>query len=288
MIPLKIAYDYYMTLEDSTQDVNPIKEQVQNHAKKQVDARHCVFFLVTPEYKTKPENIHRIYNTAEKIGVPRENVLFIGPNSKVQIIQEYKIDIVLEDDVSALTLIKMATTAFCVSVYSRYNEDVNWETKMDSHILALQKFYNRNVHLGSDHGGYEVKTKIYELLQTKLKLIHDYGCEDASSCDYPDYAHEVANQLKDNPEDVGILFCSTGQGMAIAANKHQHIRAAVCWTPEIARLAREHNGANVLCVPSKHLSEHEIEDIVHVFLTTDFEGGRHERRVNKIGLTQNN
>lgn len=267
MIHLNIAYDYDMTFEDSVNDVNPIKNDVQHHARKQVEAGHCVFIFVT-QNKYWEENAEIVYKTAEKNGISKERVLFVSPRDKGKTIQEHKIDILLEDDVHDMTLIRMTTNTLVVSVYNRYNRNIDWETEMDLNILNLQKFYDRNVYLASDYCYNKVKNKIHQLLKGKLKLTHDYGCDNNESFDCENCVTNIAHQLKENLEDVGILFCSTGHKMAIAANKYAHIRAVVCWTPEIARLARKENNANVLCIPSKHLTKQDIEDIVYVFLTT--------------------
>ena len=131
-----------------------------------------------------------------------------------------------------------------------------------------------------------MKSSIRTKVESRFRDVVDYGCPDEESCDYPDYGKKVAEAIQasnaQNKSDFGILFCSTGQGMAMTANRYAGVRAALCWDVDIARLAREHNNANVLCIPSKHLNQNEIEDIIYVFFTTQFEGGRHQRRVNKI------
>jgi len=284
MIKLNIAYDYDMTLEDTWDEVNPVKEDVQAHAKKMVKVGHNVF-IITKRCEDRPEEANTVYETAEKLGIPKENVLFTCFKEKVNTIQRHKIDVFLEDEVQSMTITRMATFATVISVYARFNKDVSWEQAMDHSIESLQKFYSRNVHIGGDHGGFDKKTHVISILQKKLRKVHDYGCLTKASCDYPSFAHLVSREVKDNPGDIGILFCSTGQGMAMTANKYPGIRAALCWNPDIARLAREHNNANVLCIPSKHLTEQEIEDIIYVFLTSEFEGGRHQRRVEQINQT---
>lgn len=102
------------------------------------------------------------------------------------------------------------------------------------------------------------------------------------SCDYPDYAHAVAEAIENETVEFGILLCGSANGVAIAANKHQKIRAALCWMNEIASLARQHNNANIICLPARYITIDEAEEMVHTFLTTDFEGGRHQKRVEKI------
>lgn len=138
--------------------------------------------------------------------------------------------------------------------------------------------------IGCDHAGFELKTKIIKTLEEKGFKIEDKGCFTSESIDYPDFAHPVANFVEANENVLGILICGSGNGINMTANKHQGIRAALCWTPEIARLAREHNNANILTLPARFITEETALDIVEVFLNTDFEGGRHQKRVEKIPL----
>jgi len=138
------------------------------------------------------------------------------------------------------------------------------------------------IAIGADHAGFEYK----ELLKKQLsKLGHetkDFGTYSMDSVDYPDFAHPVANAVEKKEFEVGVLICGSANGVAITANKHQGIRAAICWTEEIASLARQHNNANVVCIPARFVSPELAEKILAKFLTTSFEGGRHENRVNKI------
>ena len=136
--------------------------------------------------------------------------------------------------------------------------------------------------LANDHAGYAMKEKIKTWLQGKNIQTEDLGAHSEDSVDYPDFAHELARQVEAGNYDLGLLLCGSGNGVAMAANKHQGIRAALAWTPEIASLARQHNNANVLCLPARFVSEEEGKAIVDAFLSTSFEGGRHERRVGKI------
>ena len=138
--------------------------------------------------------------------------------------------------------------------------------------------------IGCDHAGFELKTKIIAYLEQQGYKIDDKGCYSTDSIDYPDFAHPVAETVENNPDIVGILLCGSGNGINMTANKHQGIRAALCWTPEIARLAREHNNANILTLPARFIDEQTALDIVEVFLSTNFEGGRHQKRVEKIPL----
>jgi len=136
--------------------------------------------------------------------------------------------------------------------------------------------------LGSDHAGYRLKKAIIAFL-TKLHIsYHDYGTFSEESADYPDFAHSVAKSLVNRAADYGILICGSGNGVNMTANKYPEIRAALCWNVEIARLARLHNDANVMSLPGRFITEEEAIKAVIVFLETDFEGGRHTQRVNKI------
>lgn len=136
--------------------------------------------------------------------------------------------------------------------------------------------------IGSDHAGFEYKEMLKQWLATKGYTVKDFGTHSADSVDYPDFAHPVANAVEKKEFDLGILLCGSANGVAITANKHQGIRAALCWTDEIASLARQHNNANVVCIPARFVSEDLAKKITETFLTTSFEGGRHEKRVNKI------
>ena len=144
----------------------------------------------------------------------------------------------------------------------------------------------KSVAIGSDHAGYECKEYIKELLKTTspgLAMI-DVGTYSSDSVDYPDFAHQVALKVASNEVDTGIVICGSGNGVCITANKHANIRAALCWTAEIASLARQHNDANVLCIPARFVSHETAATMVEMFMNTDFEGGRHAKRVEKINL----
>jgi ribose 5-phosphate isomerase B len=138
------------------------------------------------------------------------------------------------------------------------------------------------VAICNDHAGYELKLELVEKLKNQLAEIKDFGCFSAESCDYPDFAHPMASAVEKGDFDFGIAICGTGNGISMTANKHQGIRAALCWKKEIAALAREHNDANVISLPARFVSAEEAYEMVMTFLTTDFEGGRHQRRVDKI------
>ncbi len=135
----------------------------------------------------------------------------------------------------------------------------------------------------SDHAGYELKIRLIEYINlNNVKELKDFGAFTAESSDYPDYAHPMASAVENQDYDFGISICGTGNGISMTVNKHAGIRAALCWTPEIARLARLHNNANVLSLPARFISFEEACEMVDVFFSTDFEGGRHQRRIDKI------
>jgi ribose 5-phosphate isomerase B len=140
------------------------------------------------------------------------------------------------------------------------------------------------IGLACDHAGFEYKEKLKELLSSKYNEINDYGCYSLESVDYPDFAHKLAESIEKNENELGIQFCGTGNGINMSANKHQGIRAALCWNTHIAEQARLHNNANILTIPARSLKWEEVVVIIDAFLSTDFEGGRHERRVNKISI----
>src|SRR5690349_19824286 len=141
---------------------------------------------------------------------------------------------------------------------------------------------SKPIAIGADHAGYEYKTVIVGLLQDKGFEVKDYGTYSKDSVDYPDFAHPVATAVENGEAGCGVLICGSGNGVAITANKHQGIRAAICWMTDLARLAREHNNANVICIPARFVSTPQAEEMVNIFLNTAFEGGRHEKRVEKI------
>ena len=136
--------------------------------------------------------------------------------------------------------------------------------------------------IGCDHAGFELKSKIINHLLEKRFDVEDMGCYSEDSIDYADYAHPVASKVEDNSDVTGILICGSGNGINMTANKHQGVRSALCWTPEISKLAREHNDANILTLPARFVSEELALEIVDVFFSTEFEGGRHLNRINKI------
>ncbi len=138
------------------------------------------------------------------------------------------------------------------------------------------------VAIGCDHAGFEYKEDVISFLDGKSVKWKDFGTYSTDSVDYPDFAHPVSNAVEAEEASFGILICGSANGVAITANKHQGIRAAVCWEDEIAELARKHNNANVICIPARFVREGLVEEMIERFMHTDFEGGRHKIRVGKI------
>ena len=138
------------------------------------------------------------------------------------------------------------------------------------------------IAIGNDHAGPDYKKAIVAMLQTKGYEVKNYGTDTFDSVDFPDFGHPVANDVSEGNVDFGIVICGSGNGIAITANKHQKVRAALCWTKEIATLARQHNDANVISIPARFTSIQQAVEMVETFLNTDFEGGRHAIRVDKI------
>jgi ribose 5-phosphate isomerase B len=141
---------------------------------------------------------------------------------------------------------------------------------------------NQRLAIGSDHAGFLLKEKIRKHLLEKGYLVEDKGCYSEERADYPDFGHAVAQDVDKKAVDLGIIICGSGNGINMAANKHAGVRSALCWIPEIASLARQHNDANVLALPARFITESEAYKIIDAFLSGTFEGGRHADRVNKI------
>lgn len=139
-----------------------------------------------------------------------------------------------------------------------------------------------NIAIGADHAGFEYKELLKKWLEQNGYALKDFGAYSTDPADYPDFAHPVANAVEKKEFELGLLICGSANGVAITANKHQGVRAAICWNEELAALARQHNNANVLCLPARYISVELAEKIVDRFLHSSFEGGRHERRVGKI------
>lgn len=142
------------------------------------------------------------------------------------------------------------------------------------------------VGMCSDHAGYDLKLAVKAHLALMGYEVKDFGCFSSESCDYPDFAHPCAEAIERGECGVGVAMCGTGNGIAITLNKHQGIRAALCWEPELARLARGHNNANVLVMPARFITVEKALAIVDEFMSAQFEGGRHERRIAKIPVSK--
>jgi ribose 5-phosphate isomerase B len=138
------------------------------------------------------------------------------------------------------------------------------------------------IGLANDHAGFELKQFVIKYLTEKGYEVKDYGTHSEASCDYPDYAHALAKGLIEKEVDLGIAICGSGEGISMTLNKHQHVRAALVWMPEIAHMTRLHNDANVLVMPGRYISQETAAEIMNEFLNTEFEGGRHINRINKI------
>lgn len=141
---------------------------------------------------------------------------------------------------------------------------------------------NNIIAIGSDHAGYEYKAAIVKWLEEKGYEVLDFGTDSTASVDYPDHIHPVAQRVEEGKAMLGVILCGSGNGAAMTANKHQGIRAALCWTKEIAALARQHNDANIISIPARFVGQLQAVDMVDTFLHTAFEGGRHQRRVEKM------
>jgi ribose 5-phosphate isomerase B len=141
------------------------------------------------------------------------------------------------------------------------------------------------VAIGGDHAGFQLKSKFIDKLKSLAHNVEDFGPFNEDSCDYPDFAHQVAKGVQNKSFNLGIVICGSGNGVNMVANKYQDVRSALCWDTELAFMARAHNNANVLAVPARYISEEKAFDILNEFLTTAFEGGRHEKRMNKISCS---
>lgn len=144
----------------------------------------------------------------------------------------------------------------------------------------------KRIAFASDHAGFSHKKFLIEQLGLEFE-VKDFGCDNEQSCDYPDYAHLLAHAIENNDFDFGIAICGSGNGINMTVNKHQKIRGALCWNVEIAELARLHNNANICSIPARFVSQEEAKKIMLEFIKTNFEGGRHRQRVDKIAVTKN-
>lgn len=148
--------------------------------------------------------------------------------------------------------------------------------------MSKKNVMSKLIPIGADHAGFQLKAELIQYLEQKGFELKDFGCYSEDSIDYPDYGHPVASMVEENDGMLGILICGSGNGINMTANKHQGVRSALCWKKEIAQLAREHNNANIIALPARFITLEEAKEMVDTFLSTEFEGGRHERRVNKI------
>src|SRR5690606_30577533 len=149
-------------------------------------------------------------------------------------------------------------------------------------IFAILKRYIMLIPIGCDHAGFQLKLEVIKHLESKGYIVKDFGCYSEESIDYADFAHPVASLVEETEGMKGILICGSGNGINMTANKHQGIRSALCWTPEIAKLAREHNDANIIAMPARFVDTNTALEMVDIFYSTDFKGGRHQNRIEKI------
>ncbi|WP_341215246.1 ribose 5-phosphate isomerase B [uncultured Wocania sp.] len=141
------------------------------------------------------------------------------------------------------------------------------------------------ISIGNDHAGTNYKFAIKKHLETKGYIVNNYGTDTSDSVDYPDFVHPVAKDVVAKKANFGILICGSANGVAMTANKYQEIRAGLCWNKEIVSLIRQHNNANILCIPARFTAIHQAIEMVDTFLNTEFEGGRHQNRIDKIPLS---
>lgn len=146
----------------------------------------------------------------------------------------------------------------------------------------MQAINTLHLAMASDHAGFALKQTVRQYLEQQGATVEDCGCFSTDSCDYPDFAHPLADKVAKGEVDYGIAICSTGNGITMTCNHHQGVRAALCWDIPLADLARRHNNANIVGLPAHYISTEKALEIIHTFFTTDFEGGRHERRISKI------
>ena len=150
----------------------------------------------------------------------------------------------------------------------------------------MNNLKNRTIALASDHAGFDKKQVIIKYLEKEGIKFIDFGCFTNQSCDYPDFSHKIGKAINEGEYETGITFCGSGQGISIVANKYPYVRSALCWNAEIAALARQHNNANICGIPGRYVTDDEAIAIVKAFLDSDFEGGRHAIRVEKIPIKE--
>ena len=141
---------------------------------------------------------------------------------------------------------------------------------------------NKTIGIACDHAAYKTKEALKEKLMNQGYAVMDFGTHSEESCDYPDFAHLLGEAISKKKCDFGFSLCGSGNGITMTANKHKGVRAALCWMPEIAMLARLHNDANICALPARYITDEQAIEIVKIFLATEFEGGRHQNRINKI------
>ena len=144
---------------------------------------------------------------------------------------------------------------------------------------------SKPIAIGCDHAGFEYKVALISWLQARGYVVKDFGTDSPASVDYPDFAHPTASSVEKGESSFGILLCGSANGVAITANKHQDIRAGLCWQNDVALLVRKHNNANIICIPARFVSLALAEQMIELFMTTEFEGGRHATRVGKIACS---
>ena len=154
--------------------------------------------------------------------------------------------------------------------------------KMSAQVSAANEKIDMKIAIGGDHAGFPYKDPLKKMLEKMGHEVTDYGTNSPESVDYPDYIHPLASAMEEKKHELAVIICGSGNGVAITANKHQHVRAAVCWKVELAELGRKHNNANAISIPARFVSLKMAKNMVKAFISTDFEGGRHARRVGKI------
>ena len=142
----------------------------------------------------------------------------------------------------------------------------------------------KKIGIACDHAAYELKEFLVGYLSTKGFEVTDFGTHSEESCDYPDFAHALGEAIDNGTLERGVALCGSGEGISMTLNKHQSVRAALCWIPEIAKLSRQHNNSNVLCMPARFISNDEALEMLNIWLDTEFEGGRHQRRLDKMPI----
>lgn len=140
------------------------------------------------------------------------------------------------------------------------------------------------IPIASDHAGFELKEKIKSYLLEKGENVEDFGCYSSESVDYPDFIHPLANSINNGEYNFGFIMCGTGNGVSMVANKYSNVRCALCWQKEIASLAKQHNNANIIALPARFITFEQAKDIIEAYMNACFEGGRHQRRINKIPI----